>query len=72
MRGLKKILISNSNNPYPRDYLEIFGRSKLPVDTFIVLLLEKIFKLNGKNVKVNEIKCMAKGDKECLFEINFQ
>ena len=69
--GAKKILISNTSNPYSLDYLEIFGKSKESVDDFIVLLLKKIFELNGKKVKVREVQCMAKRDKCCEFEISF-
>ena len=69
--GTKKILISNSNNPYALDYLEIFGKSKEAIDDFIVLLFKKIFELNGKKVKVKEVQCIAKRDKCCEFEISF-
>ena len=69
--GTKKILLSSTNNPYPLDYLEIFGMSKEPVDDFIVLLFKKIFELNNKKVDVKEVQCMAKRDKCCEFEISF-
>jgi predicted hydrocarbon binding protein len=69
--GSKKILISNSNNPYSMDYIEIFGYSKNPVDDFIVILLQKIYELNGKKVNIKETQCIAKRDKFCTFEITF-
>lgn len=69
--GTKKILLSNSNNPYPSDYVEIFGRSRIPIDNFICLLLKEAFAVNNKKVEIKETQCRAKGDKECSFDIDF-
>lgn len=69
--GSKRLLISIQNNPYPLDYTTLFGWSKQPVDNFLCSLLKNIFLLNSIKVNVTEVKCRAKGDNECLFEINF-
>jgi len=69
--GSKRILISNKNNPYPRDYIEIFGKQKEGVDKFLCYFLEEIFRANNKQVKVKETKCASCGGGECVFEIQF-
>lgn len=69
--GQKKVIISNSNNPYPKDYAQLFGRSKEPVDFFPSKLIEQALKLNDKNCSVKETTCMARGDKTCTFEVTF-
>lgn len=69
--GQTKAIISNPNNPYPEDYMQIFGRSKEPVDNFVCLLIKEALKVNNKKAEVKELSCRAKGDKECIFEITF-
>ena len=71
LAGKTKIILSNKNNPFSKDYFQKVGKNKETVDNFICLILEKIYELNGIKVKVNELSCMAKCDPECIFEINF-
>jgi predicted hydrocarbon binding protein len=69
--GQKNVIISNESNPYPKDYLQIFGRNKEPVDTFVCSLIQEALKVNNKKSIVKETTCRARGDSACTFKIDF-
>lgn len=69
--GQNKTIVTNENNPYASDYLQLFGRTKETLDKFVCYLIEEVFKINKRNCSVKETSCRAKGDKLCTFELTF-
>jgi len=72
LESKSKIMISNINNPYSKDYSNLFGLQKIPVDIFSCILLKEFFKRRGINTNIKEVNCMVKAEKSCTFEVNFQ
>lgn len=69
----KKIILRNKNNPYPEDFVYLFGKSKKPCDIICVGLLENLFhSYYNMNVKVTETLCKSKGDSCCEFTVIFR
>ncbi|MFP4402957.1 MAG: hypothetical protein ACLFPJ_01230 [Candidatus Woesearchaeota archaeon] len=68
----KKLILFNNNNPNPKNYLSLFKKEPFCIDLFSCFLLESAFKIVNKECEVIEKNCIAKGDKECIFEITFK
>lgn len=66
----KLVYVSNTQNPYAKDYLTLFGKQKQGVDEFICKLLKIIFgKIHGNKVDIKETQCIATGNNLCKFEV---
>lgn len=58
------------NSPVAFEYIEMLGLSKEPIDIYMEGILEEAYKAYlGKEVRVKEVECLAKGDKFCRFVI---
>lgn len=63
------IVIELLDNPYAKDYLMLFGRSKETQDDYICILIRTVFELKyNKKYNVSEEGCIAKGNKSCTFK----
>jgi predicted hydrocarbon binding protein len=61
---------SNSSNPVSKDYLKIFGKCSFSRDYLLSKIIEKTLKkILKKECVVSEEKCIARGDRKCLFKI---
>ncbi len=66
------VLIKNKNNPFSSDYIRVFGRQSNSVDYYLANLIRRAFeKKYNRKLEVEEITCVAKGDRNCTFRLRF-
>jgi predicted hydrocarbon binding protein len=67
-----KAILVNETNPVAKCYLRDFGRASSPIDHYFVGLFEAVLsRMLKRKVSCREEKCMACGDKACVFVIEF-
>jgi len=68
----KSIIIHNKINPYAKQYEDLFGKQKEPIDYYLTGVLEGFLnEILAKKVSVKEISCFAQTGKECLFKATY-
>jgi predicted hydrocarbon binding protein len=69
----EEMIIENTTNPYPLDYVSLFGIQKEPVDIFSCYIIKSfIKKYLNKDSEVIEKSCIANGNQSCYFKVAFK